>query len=118
MVEAYVQLPDDGTGKKMRTEELTVGANSVHEEHTRATVTGLIERLAYNILKRLNVDSTGRLRVGDATITSGTITTVGTVTTAATIGSTAIASMTATAFTQAQAFAAFQQGFRSKIAIV
>jgi len=32
MSEDFVQLPVDGTGKKMRTIKKTVGANEVHEE--------------------------------------------------------------------------------------
>jgi hypothetical protein len=45
---------------------------------------GLKERLIMNILSKLNVDSSGRLRVSaeSAVIASGTVTTVSTVTTA------------------------------------
>lgn len=47
---------------------------------------GLVERLAFNILKRLNIDSTGRLRVGDITLAaSQTLATVTGVTTVATV---------------------------------
>ena len=81
------------------------------------TDTDFATRFVLDILSRLNVDSTGRLRVGDAVITSGTITTVGTVTNAATIGSTAIGIMTAVAFAQYQSDLAFQQGFLLHIAI-
>lgn len=51
-----------------------------------SVATGVVERLAFGALRRLNVDSTGRLRVGDCTVTSGTITTVSTVTNISQLG--------------------------------
>lgn len=32
MAESFIQLPDDGTGKMVRSFEVTVGANSVHSQ--------------------------------------------------------------------------------------
>lgn len=32
MVESFIQLPPDSTGKKLRSLELTIGANTVHQE--------------------------------------------------------------------------------------
>jgi hypothetical protein len=76
----------------------------------------LTARIANNVLKRLNVDSSGRLRVSsEATvISSGTVTTV---TTAATVGSTNIGGMTATAWQQKEANLAYQCGFRRNLVV-
>ena len=32
MAESYIQLPEDQTGKKVRTQELTISGNTVHQE--------------------------------------------------------------------------------------
>jgi len=43
MSESYIQVPPDSTGKKVRTLELTVGSNNVHQEvHTIADESGNI----------------------------------------------------------------------------
>lgn len=75
---------------------------------------GFIERVVFNTLKRLNVDSAGRLRVAaeSAVIASGTVTTVTTLTNLANWGLS-----TATAKSQWESHLAFSQGFRNKLTI-
>lgn len=80
-----------------------------------AIMNGLAERLAMNVLKKLNVDSTGRLRVGDAVITSGTVSTVSTVSTVTSIAN--WGACTATSKTQVEAYQQFQQGFRRNLVV-
>lgn len=84
-----------------------------------AVASGLIERLTCNILKRLNVDSTGRLRVGDITLAgSQTLTTVTTLTTLTNLTNlTNWGVLTATAKSQAEGHQAFQQGFRRNLVV-
>ena len=71
MSDAYIQLPADSTGKKVDTEELTVGANTVERE--RVQIAGA------SALQIAPVDATAGLKVNlgadnDVTITSGTVT--------------------------------------------
>lgn len=40
MADNYVQLPVDGSGKKLDTEQITVGANTVHRERDQIAGTG------------------------------------------------------------------------------
>jgi len=76
----------------------------------------LSDRMILSNLKRLSVDSTGRLRVGDAILTSGILTTVSTVTTVTNITNWGLSS--ALAKSQWESNLAFQQGFRRNLVVV
>lgn len=73
---------------------------------------GLIERTVFNVLKRLNVDASGRLRVSsEATvISSGTVTAVTTLANLTNWGLT-----TATAKSQWEGHQQYQMGFRRNL---
>lgn len=70
---------------------------------------GLVERTVMHILSRLNVDSAGRLRVGDCTLTSGTVTTLTNLTN--------WGLHTATAKSQWESQMAYQMGFRRNLVV-
>lgn len=54
MSSSYIQIADDGSGKKLDTENITVGANSVHRE--RMQIAGAVAAAIAGIL---NTDPTG-----------------------------------------------------------
>jgi len=81
---------------------------------------GLSERLMSRILKSLNVDSSGRLRVAAESVAN--ISTITTVTTTNTVSAvTTLANITnwglrtATALTQQESYISFQQGYRRNL---
>lgn len=67
----------------------------------------ILDHLASNVIKKINVDTVGRLRVSaeSAVIASGTVTT------AATVGSTAIGPILALPWAQMESNKQFQGGF-------
>ncbi len=83
-------------------------------DNQQIVIQGLIERIVFNTLKRLNVDSSGRLRVSsEATvISSGTVTTLTTLTNLTNWGL-----FTATVKSQIDTYQAYQQGFRRNLVV-
>lgn len=47
MVESFIRLPEDGIGKKTRTQIVTIGSNNVHEQVIIDTESLLIEKMSY-----------------------------------------------------------------------
>ena len=64
MPESYIQLPNDGSGKKTRTRTFTIGANEVHHQVT--------ESADYAVLllvdsENTNISYSGKALAGSAT---------------------------------------------------
>lgn len=80
---------------------------------------GLAERLMASILKSLNVDSLGCLRVNAITVASHAVSTVTTLTNANTVSAVTTLTnwglRTTTAITQQESFTAFQSGYRRNL---
>lgn len=74
---------------------------------------GAVERAVDAVLRRLSVDATGRLRVGDVTITSGGVGSCTTVTTLTNLTNWGLCS--ATAKSQWESQQAFQAGYRRNL---
>jgi hypothetical protein len=71
MADSYIQMPADSTGKKVDTEQLTVGANTVERERVQITGTAAAEIAPVSATDGLLVNLGAN---NDVTITSGTVT--------------------------------------------
>jgi hypothetical protein len=107
-------LPEGASTSNNQALILTELGQKTEPNDSQMTVTqGLVERLVFNALKKLNVDSTGRLRVSAESVASHAVTLSSTVVSAIT----AWGLTTATSKSQWESQLQFEQGFRKNLVI-
>lgn len=93
-------------------EKLTFDGTAWNPKNETITQAGLVERIFANIMKRLNVDSSGRLRVSAESVASHAVT-LASLATLTNITNWGV--VPAQGYSQQQSYMAFHQGYRRNI---